>query len=169
MLVLGAVRVRADDSEAGVLPAPARASPVESARPVEPSVAPDVLTLQKLTDWESLERSKRRIAWARTLTSAGTGAVAVAAGVEAWSSRQEMNQAWLAYAAASPGAEQTAKYESWRAARVSMFGWGGASLLATAASAWTGLLARAAWRELPMRPTLELRKGAGRIGVEGTW
>jgi hypothetical protein len=169
--VLGASRAFALDGEAdaGPAPAPAWPSPLEMTRPIEPSVSPDVLTLKKLADWEALERSKRRVAWTRTLVSAGSGALAVAAGVEAWSARQQMNQAWLDYSAAPTGADQTAKYESWRTARASMLGWGGASLLATAASAWTGLLARAAWRDLPVRPVINLRRTGGRIGVEGTW
>ncbi len=169
VLVAGASRAGADEAEGGASPGPDMPSPTEEARPVERTVGPDVLTLRKLSEWESLERSRRRVAWTRTVVSAGSGALAVAAGVEAWSSRQAMNQAWLAYAVAAPGTDQATKYEAWRSARASMLGWGGASLLATAASAWTGLLARAAWRDLPVRPTLELRRGAGRIGVEGNW
>jgi hypothetical protein len=143
--------------------------PLPVARPVETQVSPDVLSLQRLAEWEVRERSLRRIAWTRTLVSAGSGAFAVAAGVEAWGARQEMNHAWLAYNAATPGAEQTSKYEAYRSTWASVLGWSGASVVATAASAWSGLRARAAWRDLPARPVVELRKGSGRIGVEGTW
>jgi hypothetical protein len=168
VMVLAGVPVRGIAAEAAPKP-PTVPTPLPLARPVEPQIAPDVLNLRGLAEWEAKERSMRRIAWTRTLVSAGSGALAVAAGVEAWGAKQEMDHAWLAYEAAPPGTEQTAKYESYRAAWVSMLGWSGASVVATAASAWSGLRARSAWRDLPARPIIELRRGSGRIGVEGTW
>ena len=168
VMVLAGVPVRGVAFEADPNP-PTVPSPLPVVHPLEPQVLPDVLNLRGLAEWEAKERSMRRVAWTRTLVSAGSGALAVAAGVEAWGAKQEMDHAWLAYSVAASGTEQTAKYEAYRAAWVSMLGWSGASVVATAASAWSGLRARSAWRDLPARPIIELRRGSGRIGVEGTW
>jgi len=124
------------------------------------------LSPEFVASWDERLRLQREVAWTRTLVSAGTGALAVAAGVEAWGARQEMNRTWQAYGAASPG-DAAVRFEAFRSARASWLGWSGASLAATLASAWTGLQARAAWRELDVQPVVDLRRGAGSIGVKG--